>query len=369
MADLREGEHFYVWPVIDGKGIQHQWGEIRQDTAEAKPVVENAWLDVESGIDLLNAEKVLSGFNFGELDFRNKFRLIYRKSNSQLCVQKNDNTVDDPDWEDCWCVNFSNGQFQVTSEGGIYSSSGFYGTLPDNVIDLVGEAGTAGGTEFERVSKLFFNSDHGFYLSSIKDGPNAGSPLVNQAYPFGRAKVFTGLSGVEWQVEHNFSTSPVMVQVMDNNDRVVIPDVIDVSDPNTAYFYFDSSFDGKAYISSGGTGAIDLLGDDFFTVDLPTGEEQKVYLDTHAAVPYNIQDVAIRCESGSATVGFYIKELGEDGDGISVQGLDPVSVTTSMATAAATGAKAVAKTNEVTMAVYNSNNAVHLRGTIRIKRT
>lgn len=368
MSELREGTFYPTWPHIDGKGINYQWGEVRLNTSETKGIVRNTWLDYDDTVDTLNAEKVLSGFNFGHTDFRNRYRLIYRKVDKQLCVQKNDGTEDVPDWEDCWCIRWTDGQFRVESEGGIYSSTGFYGTLPPDIIERVGEAGAAGGTEFDSVSKLFFNSDHGFYLSSIKTGPNAGSPLVNQAFTYGRADVFTGYSGSEWQVAHNFNASPVMVQIMDNNDRVVIPEAVDVSDPNTAYFYFDSSFDGKAYIASGGTGAIDLLGDDFFTFDLPTGEDQKLYLDTHAAVSYEIEDVAIICESGSATVGFYIKELNEDGDGVSVQGLDPVAITTAMNTASATGAKAVSRTDEVTMAVYDSNNAVHLRGTVRMKR-
>jgi hypothetical protein len=218
--------------------------------------VRGSFQDIEDGADSLNALRALIGLAFGKQGFDNKYRLFFRKSTDEFCVQRNTGTEAVPVWEDVWCIRFSDGQLQVTSEGGLQSNAGFYGPLPHDLL-TIGEIGSQGNTQFTLPNELFFNTDLGFYLTSIKGGSNQGKPVVNFAFPFGRSKTFEQ-TGRTWQVNHNFGVSPVLVQTMTDGDVIVIPDKVDVSNPNTAFFYFHEVTSGKALIATGGTGAVEL---------------------------------------------------------------------------------------------------------------
>ena len=256
----RAGEFYSVWPILDGKQLNLQWGEIRRNTAETKAIVRGSFQDIEDGADSLNALRALIGLAFGEQGFDNKYRLAYNKTTAEFCAQKNDGTEAVPIWQDVWCIRFSDGQFQVVSEGGIQSNAGFYGPLPHDLL-AIGEilaSGALGGTQFTNSNELYFNTNTGFYLTSVTSGPRAGKPIVNFSFPLGKAKTFAK-SGKVWQVAHNFNAKPVMVQAMNDGDVVVIPDKIDVSDPNNAWFYFNEVTSGKAMIAMGGLGAVETI--------------------------------------------------------------------------------------------------------------
>jgi len=257
-SSVRQGEFYPVWPILDGKPLQLQWGEERSNTAETKAIVRGSFQDIEDGVDSLNSIRAYIGQAFGDIDFDNKYRFIYKKDTEEFCVQQNNGTQAVPDWVDVWCIRFSDGQFQVTSEGGIQSNAGFYGPQAHD-LDVIGEAGSDANTFFTRPNELYFNTDHGFYLTSDSNS----KPIVNMAFPFGRSQTFSR-TGREWQIQHNYGVTPVLVQVMNDGDRVIIPDQADVSDPNIAYFYFHEVVSGKALIATGGTGAVELLPKDPF---------------------------------------------------------------------------------------------------------
>lgn len=260
MSTTRVGEFYPVWPNIEGKNLSLQWGEIRENTSETKAIVRGSLQDLQDGVDDLNSLRALIGFLFGKQGAQNKYRFIYNKTTEEFCCQRNTGTEAVPVWEDVWCVRFSDGQFQVTSEGGIQSNAGFYGPLPHD-LDRIGEIrdnGALGGTQFIRPNELYFNTRTGFYLTSVTSGPRAGKPIVNFSFPLGRAKTFAK-NGRVWQIDHNFDTSPVMVQTMNDQDVVVIPDKVDVSNRNTAWFYFNEVTSGKALIATGGTGAVEFV--------------------------------------------------------------------------------------------------------------
>jgi hypothetical protein len=291
-SSVRTGNFYSPWPLIDGKNLQYQWGEIRSNTAETKALVRGSFQDIEDGADSLNALRALIGLAFGEQGFDNKYRLMYNKVSEEFCAQKNDGTEAVPVWEDVWCIRFSDGQFQVTSEGGIQSNAGFYGPLPHDLL-AIGEiltSGALGGTQFANPNELYFNTNTGFYLTSVTSGPRAGKPIVNFAFPFGKSKSFNK-TGRVWQITHNFNTSPVLIQTMNDQDVIVIPDKVDVSDRNVAWFYFNVVTSGKALIATGGTGAVDLLpalgvtdGDNVYThVDTLNFSDTDFYLSSNLA--------------------------------------------------------------------------------------
>lgn len=258
----RFGTFYAPWPVIDGKPLSSQWGEIRRDTAELKVIARNSFQELQDGQEELNAIRALLGLAFGDLVFSKRYRFYYNKSTFEFCLQKNDGTVESPTWTDVWCVRLSDGQFQVVSNGGILSEAGFYG--PDlERLEQIGETGSDGDESFRHRSKLFFNVDDGFELNEIPSGGNQGGVEVRFTAPFGRAQEFPKV-GKEWVVQHDYGISPVLVQVMDGDKRVIIPDLADVSDPNIAYFYFNEVTTGSVYIASGGVGATSLIPRDPF---------------------------------------------------------------------------------------------------------
>ena len=259
----REGTFYSVWPVLDGKAINLQWGQIRSNQAELKAIVRNSVQELGSG-DELNALRSLLGQEYGDLAFRNKFRFFYDAATEEICCQTNDGTVATPVWTDAWCVRHHDGQFQVVSTGGIYSSAGFYSD-DDSLKSMkeIGETGTVANSTVLNPVRLFFNADDGFAVTPIASGANRGAPEITFTQPFGKAEVFTK-AGKEWEVNHAFGVTPVMAQVMDADGRIVIPDTVDVSDPNVAHFYFNEPFTGSVYIASGGLGAASLVPRDPF---------------------------------------------------------------------------------------------------------
>lgn len=267
----RFGTFYSPWPLLDGKPLNYQWGEIRSNQAETKAIARNSVQELETGVDELNTLRALLGQAYGDLTFRNRFRFYYNKTTQDFCLQKNTGTVDSPTWVDCWCVRLSDGQFQADGTGGIFSAAGFYGPGLENLGE-VGESGSTADETFRHVNKLFFNVDDGFELNPISSGANAGSPEVRFTFPFGRAQEFSR-SGKEWVIDHNFGYSPVLVQVMDGDKRVVIPDTADLSDPNTAYFYFHGPVSGSVLIATGGVGAVSLIPRDPFYLVMRTSQQ------------------------------------------------------------------------------------------------
>lgn len=267
---IREGTFYGIWPIISGKTIQYQWGEIRSNQAELKALARNSTQELETGVDELNALRALVGQAYGNLDFRNKFRFYYEGTTKEITCQANQGTVEVPIWVDAWQVRHHDGQFQVVSQGGIQSSAGFYGPGLQS-LEEVAESSTSADVSVRNPTKIFFNSDDGFGVAAIASGANAGQPEITFTQPFGKAQQFSK-AGKLWQVDHNFGISPVMVQVMDADDRVVIPDKADVSNPNTAFFYFNSPFTGSVYIASGGVGAASLVPRDPFYLVTRTDE-------------------------------------------------------------------------------------------------
>jgi len=283
----RFGNFYGVWPVIDGKSLNAQWGEIRINQAESKALVRNTFQELQEGTEEINTLRAYLGQAFGDLAFSKRWRFYYNKSTLEFCLQKNDGTVAVPIWTDVWCAALSDGQFQVDSPGGIFSAAGFYGPGLENIYQI-GETGSEANESFTHRSKLFFNTDDGFELDEILSGGNAGGVEVRYTAPFGRAQEFFKV-GKERAVEHNYGISPVLVQVMDGDKRVLIPDLADVSDPNIAYFYFNEVTTGSVYIASGGVGATSLVPrDPFYLVVRTDGQSSNDHrLHTNADLVFD----------------------------------------------------------------------------------
>jgi hypothetical protein len=201
MPEIQSNPEFYSpWPLL-GKRLNFQWGNIRQDIGVLKAIARAQVQDVETGDDFINADRILTGLEFGELvtntaSFKNRFRLFYDKVLDKFCIQYNDNTEASPNWIDYLCIDQSSGLVTVTGldvgELGIDTSGGFYGV-------------------------------NGYV--HFQGSPNA-----------------------EWVVPHNLDTPHLIVQTYNDHDRIIQFDEADTSDPNTAYFYFVTPQSGKAVL-------------------------------------------------------------------------------------------------------------------------
>jgi len=330
MSTERDGLFYSIWPVL-GKRLNWQWGYQRQNTSENKAVVRSTVLDVEDGEDILNARKDVKGRYLGEADFQKKWRTYYSSDDDQWKLQRNSGTQAVPVWETVLSFDDDTGAGEHTgpsftfagtvfADGGFSTDGGFYGINHPQELERVMEWPSQ-GTEITDVTSLLLNDEH-FYVTPAVGGTYDGQPVVNLLNKdFGRAKVFNA-SGIEWQINHNFNTSPVMATVYDIHDHIITPSnirSIDVSDPNIAYFYFDTAFTGKTLIASGGVGAVEILPrltvtDDvnsYQNVDTLKFQAQQFYIDSDATGSpiVNIYDIPLTVSDGDNVYG---NEVGEN---------------------------------------------------------
>jgi hypothetical protein len=121
-----------------------------------------------------------------------------------------------------------------------------------NAITINAAAGSVTFKETESggysttASTVAFDSND-FYLSSGGDGnpivaliPAATSAVAGASEVFG--------SAVEWQFTHNLNSNAVVWSAYDDGREAVIPSTVDVSDPNTTYFYFAVATAGLAVV-------------------------------------------------------------------------------------------------------------------------
>lgn len=106
--------------------------------------------------------------------------------------------------------------------------------------------------------RLFVNRVD-FYLSRSTTGKAilnlAGSSLLGAGNP----NVISGVdfrhfnASREWQFNHNLNSVPLLWATFDDGYSAFIPEKVDVSNPNSAFFYFTSDVAGYAIVSSGRT--------------------------------------------------------------------------------------------------------------------
>ncbi len=371
--DTTQPEFYSPWPLL-GKKFSKQLGEIRIDTEALHPLSRAAGFD--DGTKLRNS--ALQAWEGGELDFHNKWRSYWDKTNTEVKFQMNKGTVECPVWDTFLTADFESGLVTIGT-GGLKVDSGFYG----NVLTALEEVAQVGRFQidpspFYNVTKLFVESND-FYFTADKDGhpilhasdslrsggggglsnvtitttdldgsltpssyatdkltfdredfylspDSADKPVVslatrgttvkqsNDLAVFGEIETLTfnrddgfyvtqgsdskesiinvtGASGaagakgdtgdtgaagaagaagadgadgtgigtqvqsftsaVEWQFAHNLGKQPVLWSAFDDGLDAIIPDKVDVSDPNTAYFYFLNATAGTAILASG----------------------------------------------------------------------------------------------------------------------
>jgi hypothetical protein len=103
----------------------------------------------------------------------------------------------------------------------------------------------SGGYSAAADTLAFLSSD--FYLSAGGDG----KPIVALVSAGGGGASATSEvfgSAVEWQMTHNLNTTAILWSAYDDGNLALLPATVDVSDPNTAYFYFAVAVAGTAVV-------------------------------------------------------------------------------------------------------------------------
>lgn len=163
---VRVFDFYNPWPKF-GVPLSRQWEESRTNSDAVAPLVRGAYIDENVNN---RTEHDLSGLAIGELDFRNRYRTFYDKSNNEFLIQYNTGTEAIPVWTTRFTIRDTDGRVTVNSPGGFTSVGGFY-----NLGGLDVAVTVAGGEAFSNVGTLLFSSSSGFYLTP----DSSGRPIVN----------------------------------------------------------------------------------------------------------------------------------------------------------------------------------------------
>ena len=158
---------FYNPLPIFGVPLSQQWEKFRTNSDAIAPIVRGAYVDTNANN---RTEHDLTGLAFGELDFRNRYRIYYDKSANEFLVQYNTGSEATPTWTTRATFRDTDGRLTINSPGGFTSVGGFY-----NLGGLDVAVTAAGGEAFGNVGTLLFSSNSGFYLTP----DSSGRPIVN----------------------------------------------------------------------------------------------------------------------------------------------------------------------------------------------
>ena len=194
MSDTKLYPFYYPWPNL-GVKLSRQWDKLRDNTEKEAPLVRAAYVDAQPSSANAPGEHDLSGWAIGERDFRNKFRIYYDKSADRFSIQYNSGTEDVEIWNDYLSIRQVDGRVTVHGYGGLDTTVG------------------------------------GFYTPLSRNLAVSGT--------------FTPES-TEWVWEHSLNTKPILWNTFNLEDKSIIPQSVDVSNPNIAYFYFSQAYAGRA---------------------------------------------------------------------------------------------------------------------------
>jgi hypothetical protein len=121
------------------------------------------------------------------------------------------------------------------------------------------------------------------------------------------------------------------------------------------------------YLTESGT-VVNDLAEDFISFQIGSPTTKSFFLDSDAVFPYELIQASVRCESGSAIAGFYIRAAGEGGNGVSVTGLDPFYIGPIRRRVLTTDANVMNVGSELYMSIFDLSSALDIRGTLKLRR-
>lgn len=165
-------DFYSPWPLF-GTKLSHQWGESRANFESLTPIVQGAVVDADA--NLIKAGD-LAGWEFGEEDFHNKFRVFWNKGPSQFQFQCNDGSEVAPLWSTAFYVDCVNEDIQFNFDGfftkDLHVAGGFY-QAGAGATSTITVTDTTAAQTFQ-ATKITFSRD-GFYIT----GDTSGNPIIN----------------------------------------------------------------------------------------------------------------------------------------------------------------------------------------------
>lgn len=311
---------FYSTFPSYGKKLAFQWDELRQDLRLINPL--NRATEYENETDNPLEDSVVSAREYGEVDFHNKYRLKWNKTGNQLEVQKNTGTQAAPVWtvhsafgqdpDGNLIMRDVKGVVTQVRETGFGGDTAFY-----NVSELLFDVGSGfyltssrEGHPVVSFTQLFGRADsfaqttdaiewtinHNFNTTKLQVQVFDDNNNVIQPTSYQTSRTEVPVASAEWVINHNMNTRNVLCEAFDSDGgvrltdqpqlkRLVVQDAntvnfyfdqartgfalingivdgidsIDISNKDTANFYFSSARKGSVFISSGASGAKELL--------------------------------------------------------------------------------------------------------------
>ena len=194
MSDTKLTGFYHPWPNL-GVKLSRQWEKLRDNTEKEAPLIRAAYVDAQPSSANDPGNHDLSGWAIGERDFRNRFRIWYDKTNDRFSIQYNSGTEAVEVWDDYLSIRQVDGRVTVHGYGGLDTTVG------------------------------------GFYTPLSRNLAVSGT--------------FTPAS-TEWVWEHSLSTKPILWNTFNMEDKSIVPQSVDVSNPDIAYFYFSQPYAGRA---------------------------------------------------------------------------------------------------------------------------
>ncbi len=170
---LTEGLPFYAPLPVFGESLSRQWDRFRENSDALAPLVRGATYDVGA----TSRDYDLSGLAIGELDFRNRHRIFYNKTDNQFEIQFNQGTETNSSWTTYMCIRDSDGRLIAKGPGGFESLSGFYNA---SFLTIRTTDETQSNATHKGVAEIVFNAND-FYLTGSKAHPHVNlQPTINQ---------------------------------------------------------------------------------------------------------------------------------------------------------------------------------------------
>lgn len=171
-----------------GVPLKNQWDEFRENFNSLASIVRAAEVDQSNS----PGQNDLSYLDVGELDFRNRFRVGYDKTNDRFVIEYNNGSEISPNWVPYFAIRQGDGRVIALGPGGFESQSGFYNLDTGGFYLVVRESAAGKRRLFDRgEAGVVFDSIF-FYITDLSN-PNEVFVTLTPSGSGGEANTATNL--------------------------------------------------------------------------------------------------------------------------------------------------------------------------------
>lgn len=204
-------QSFYApWPLFGSK-LSNQWEELRHNMEVLRSVATNLIADIDVN-DRKNG--ILTGFDFGEENFSNKFRVLWEKDTNEFQFLCNEGTEAVPIWDIAFYVDCEERSLvfrrNAVFENDLSVVGTFYGgaTGGGGISSITFKESEAGGASFSS-DTLIVDSDY-FYLTS--SGGLTPKPILSFSHPIDEKSITVPYPNRNEEIGFWRTTYPITVE-------------------------------------------------------------------------------------------------------------------------------------------------------------